>query len=181
MSAQMAATDMPLEEAVAKVTERAAYVAAYKAEHGYTSTETYTVPATGEVQAYEYQGTDWDAFQGAAHRADDYAEELAKLAEREAALAELMERAEAVEATYTGWSRFFLVTSSAGHVHSSTHCSTCRPTTTYGWLPELSGKSEETAVAELGPTLCTVCFSSAPTEWTSGKKLTAAQAARKAA
>ena len=41
-----------------------------------------------------------------------------------------------LQEAYTGWSRFFLVTSSTGHVHSSTSCSTCRPTTTYGWLPE---------------------------------------------
>jgi hypothetical protein len=96
-------------------------------------------------------------------------------------LIDLAAQAEALEATYTGWSRFFLVTSSSGHVHSSTHCQTCRPTTTYGWLPQLSGKDEATAVAELGPTLCSVCFASAPTEWTAGKKITAAQAARKAA
>lgn len=174
-------TDMTPHEAVAKVTERAAYVAAYKAEHGYTSTETYTDPDTGKTETYEYQGTNWDAFQGAAHEADDYAEALAKLVERETVLADLMEREAAAQAAYTGWSRFFVVTSSAGHVHSSTSCSTCRPTTMYGWLPELSGKDEATAVAELGPTLCTVCFPTAPVDWTAGKKLTAAQAARKAA
>jgi len=83
-----------------------------------------------------------------------------------------------LEAEYTGWSRFFLVTSSAGHIHSSMHCSTCRPTTTYGWLPELSGKDADTAVAELGPTLCSVCYPDAPTEWTTGRKLTAAKAAK---
>jgi hypothetical protein len=59
------------------------------------------------------------------------------------------------------------------------HCSTCRPTTTYGWLPSLSGKTESEAVADLGPTLCSVCYPTAPTEWTEGKKLTAAQAARR--
>lgn len=162
-------TDMKLADAIAKVTERAAYVAEYRAANVIT-------------EADGWERTNWDnGFKGAPWEADSYAEALAKLAEREAALAELMEREEALQATYTGWSRFFLVTSSAGHVHSSTHCSTCRPTTTYGWLPELSGKSEETAVAELGPTLCSVCFPSAPLDWTSGKKLTAAQAARKAA
>ena len=87
----------------------------------------------------------------------------------------------ALEKTYTGWSRFFLVTSSAGHIHSSMHCSTCRPTTRYGWLPQYSGKDEDEAVTELGPTLCTVCFPSAPIEWTEGKKLTKAQAEKLAA
>lgn len=96
-------------------------------------------------------------------------------------LADLQQRAEALEGQYTGWSRFFLVTSSSGHVHSSMSCSSCRHTTRYGWLPELSGKSEGEAVDELGPTLCTFCFPSAPVEWTEGKKLTRAQAERRAA
>lgn len=106
---------------------------------------------------------------------------LAKLDEHEDRLEDLHVRAAELEKRYTGWSRFFLVTSSAGHIHSSTSCSTCRPTTRYGWLPELSGRKQEQAVDELGPTLCSVCFPSAPTDWTEGKKITAAQAARKAA
>jgi hypothetical protein len=102
---------------------------------------------------------------------------LEKIAELERLDAEIAE----LEELYTGWSRFFLVTSSPGHVHRSTHCSTCRPTTRFGWLPELSGKSDEVAVDELGPTLCTVCYPDAPVEWTEGKKITAAQAAKRAA
>lgn len=93
---------------------------------------------------------------------------------------ELLERIAELDATYTGWNRFFLVTSSAGHVHSSMSCSSCRPTTTFGWLPELSGKTETVAVAELGPALCSVCFPSAPVEHQGGK-LTAAQARKRAA
>lgn len=78
------------------------------------------------------------------------------------------------------WNRFFLVTSSAGHVHSSMHCHTCKPTTTYGWLPQLSGKSEEEAVEQLGTVLCSVCFPSAPVAHTGGK-ITKAKAAKLAA
>lgn len=81
---------------------------------------------------------------------------------------------------YTGWSRFFLVTSSTGHVHSSTECHTCRDTTTYGWLPELSGESEADAVTKLGAVLCSVCFASAPVEHQGGK-ITKAKAAKLAA
>lgn len=81
----------------------------------------------------------------------------------------------AVAAKYTGWSRFFLVTSSTGHIHSSMHCSTCRPTTRYGWLPQLSGQTEAQAVAECGPALCSVCFPSAPLDW-QGQKLSKKQA-----
>ncbi|HUX70755.1 MAG TPA: hypothetical protein VMV41_09620, partial [Cellulomonadaceae bacterium] len=68
------------------------------------------------------------------------------------------------------WSRFFLVTSSAGgHIHSTRGCHTCRPTTTFGWLPQLSGKTEPDAVADQGAILCTDCYPSAPVEWTRGK------------
>ena len=67
-----------------------------------------------------------------------------------------------------GWSRFFMVP--GGHIHSSMHCSTCFPTTQFGWLPSVSGKTEKEAVAEHGPLLCTVCFPSAPVEWTIGRQ-----------
>lgn len=65
-----------------------------------------------------------------------------------------------------GWSRFFLVTSSNGHIHRNLSCSTCRINTAYAWLPSVSGKSEAEAVAEHGTRLCTVCYPSAPVEWT---------------
>jgi hypothetical protein len=68
-----------------------------------------------------------------------------------------------------GWTRFFLVTSSDGHIHNSTSCSTCRPSTTYSWLPELSGLTEADAVTARGMILCSVCFPSAPVEWTVGR------------
>ncbi|MEV7891595.1 hypothetical protein ACWD3I_25020 [Streptomyces sp. NPDC002817] len=70
-----------------------------------------------------------------------------------------------------GWSRFYLVTSSAGgHIHDSTGCGSCRSTTTFVWLPDLAGRDEAAAVAEHGPLLCTRCFPSAPLEWTRGNE-----------
>lgn len=89
---------------------------------------------------------------------DDYE---ALLGERAAKLAEI----DALDALYTGWSRFFVVTSSNGHIHRSMNCPTCRPTTTFGWLPSLSGKSEPEAIEFFGPAaecLCSVCFPDAP-------------------
>lgn len=68
------------------------------------------------------------------------------------------------EANYTGWNRFFLVK----HIHSSTRCSSFRMTTRVAWLPQLSGQTEAEAVAEHGAILCTICFPSAPIEWTKG-------------
>lgn len=78
------------------------------------------------------------------------------------------------------WSRFFIVP--GGHIHSSMQCSTCnngQQDTLFGWLPQLSGKSEEEAVADQGSYLCTVCFPSAPVAWTNGYEEQAA--AKKAA
>ncbi len=65
------------------------------------------------------------------------------------------------------WSRFFLVTSSNGHIHRWMNCSTCRVTTTFGWLPNLSGLTDAEAVAhpDGGPYLCQVCFPAARPEW----------------
>lgn len=59
---------------------------------------------------------------------------------------------------YTGWTRFYLVQ----HIHNTTHCSSFRPTTRIGWLPDVSGLTEAEAVAAHGETLCTICFPSAP-------------------
>jgi len=76
------------------------------------------------------------------------------------------ERVSQLEREFTrrgGWSRFFLVP--GGHIHNSRGCHTLRATTVLGWLPDLSGQSEEQAVAAHGPHLCTVCFPSAPTDW----------------
>lgn len=79
-----------------------------------------------------------------------------------------------------GWSRFFLVNNTGGHIHSSMSCSTCRYDTSFSWLPELSGLTEAEAVDAYGPILCTVCFPSAPVEWTGGesKAVTAAREER---
>lgn len=61
-----------------------------------------------------------------------------------------------------GWHRYYLVMNTNGHVHRETNCSTCFPTTRYGWLVNLSGCNEEEMVNEYGETACTVCFPDAP-------------------
>jgi hypothetical protein len=60
--------------------------------------------------------------------------------------------------------------------HSTTSCSTCRFDTVFAWLPELSGLSEADAVEAYGSILCTVCFPSAPVEWTGGESKAAIEA-----
>ena len=89
---------------------------------------------------------------------------------------ELREEAAPLHAAYAAqrWSRFYLVP--GGHIHADTNCSTCnngRNLTKFGWLTDLSGKTEEEAVAEHGALLCTVCFPSAPVHWTNALELAA--------
>jgi hypothetical protein len=88
-------------------------------------------------------------------------------------LAAARAEAEPLEAIFNErhWSRFFLVTSSNGHIHSSMNCSTCRIRTQFAWLPTLSGLTEKDAVEAHGPLLCSVCYPSAPVEWTVGPKV----------
>lgn len=83
-----------------------------------------------------------------------------------AAVDDAVARVERWNTLYTGWSRFFLVTNTNGHIHSSMNCSTCFPSTQFAWLPTLSGLTEADAVADQGEILCSVCFPSAPSEWT---------------
>lgn len=65
------------------------------------------------------------------------------------------------------WSRYWLVVSSDGHIHSSRSCCTCnkgKEPTKFALAAYLSGSDVETAVADLGPALCSVCYPDAPVE-----------------
>jgi hypothetical protein len=162
-------TDMKLDEAETILASELEKLAAWKASNSSIGTDGWVT-------------TDWVGYRGVVPTYDreNVERTVSGLAEKRAERAEVVEKIEELNALYTGWSRFFLVTSSVGHIHSSMCCSTCRPTTTYGWLPSLSGKSEEEAVEAHGPALCSVCFPSAPVEWVGGK-ITKAQAAKAAA
>jgi hypothetical protein len=98
----------------------------------------------------------------------DTAEQFAEIDAQQEIIADLDAEATPLnEAFYAQrWSRFFLVTNTDGHIHSSMGCSTCHHTTQFAWLPLLSDQTEAEAVAEHGGILCTVCYPSAPTEWT---------------
>ena len=63
-----------------------------------------------------------------------------------------------------GWTRYYLVLNSNGHVHSSTHCTSCFPTTQYAWLVEQSGMTPEALVELAGESACTDCFPWAPVD-----------------
>ena len=103
-----------------------------------------------------------------------YADQLAKYTRAVDALAAARAEADPLDTEYARrpWPRFFVVQAHNGHVHSSMHCKTCNRNgvaTDFGWNPALSGLSEAEAVAVLGPMLCTVCFPTAPVEWTIGR------------
>jgi hypothetical protein len=109
----------------------------------------------GQVAAYNVAGV--------TQRLARYAAGVANLAAKRAEI-----RVMDVEYESRPWPRFFEVTSSNGHIHSSMHCSTCnngRAMTQFEWHPELSGLTEADAVEKLGPILCSVCYASAPVAW----------------
>jgi hypothetical protein len=58
------------------------------------------------------------------------------------------------------WTRFYVVP--GGHVHSSTSCHTCYPTTMFVFVPQYSGMPHSEMVELAGERACTVCFPDAP-------------------
>jgi hypothetical protein len=63
-----------------------------------------------------------------------------------------------------GWTRYYLVDNTNGHVHKDQDCPTCFPTTRYDWLVEQSGMTPEKLVELAGEKACTVCFPWAPVD-----------------
>lgn len=104
---------------------------------------------------------------------DSAASLLTAEAEIRAEISTLQAEIDSMDVIYRSapWTRFFPCLNGDGHIHSTARgCPTVRPATSMGWTPHLSGKTAEDAVNELGPALCTVCFPSAPVEWTAGRK-----------
>jgi hypothetical protein len=62
------------------------------------------------------------------------------------------------------WNRYYLVTNTGGHVHTSMDCDTCYDTTQFAWLTEYSGMSHEDLTALAGEMSCAVCFPNLPAE-----------------
>jgi hypothetical protein len=80
---------------------------------------------------------------------------------RQAAYAEL-NRLDDIFHAEGRWNRYFLCTNTNGHLHITTACSSCFPTTTFVWVVELSDRPHADVVAEYGDDVCTVCVSYAP-------------------
>ena len=94
------------------------------------------------------------------------AKQQAILEKQEAQVASLRAQAEPFQAEYDRrpWTRAFMVLNGNGHIHRNMSCSTCYPTTRYGWLTEYSGSNEEQLVSDAGEAGCTVCYPSAPVD-----------------
>jgi hypothetical protein len=95
-------------------------------------------------------------------------EAITREGELQTKLALVMTEIGAMEDVYRAhrWTRYFPCINTNGHIHSSLRgCPSVRHDTLMAWTPELSGKTVEDAVAELGPTLCSICFPLAPVEW----------------
>jgi hypothetical protein len=94
---------------------------------------------------------------------------LEKLAAAKATFEDYRARVQDHEGRYTSWSRYWLVTSSAGHIHSRRSCSTCnkgRSDTQFALLPSMSGLNDpQLLVQTVGAALCSVCFPDAPVTW----------------
>lgn len=92
---------------------------------------------------------------------------IATVAAANSTIGEALEQRAPLDALYAAqqWTRYSEVV--GGHIHQGTYCAggTIRRTTRIGWRVDLSGTEIAAAVAELGPTLCSHCFPSAPLEW----------------
>lgn len=135
---------------------------AFPAFDGRVATNTEIATRAADVQA---SGTlaPWDQ-----KSMDTYMVKLTDIDAKIVARRESINAAHKEWSDHGQWSRFFIV--QGGHIHSSTACHTLRVTTQVGWLPALSGETEKDAVDAHGALLCTVCFPSAPVEWTVGAK-----------
>lgn len=96
--------------------------------------------------------------------------DVARFNDAETTITAVTAELEPYEAEYRRrpWSRFFQLRSTAGaRIHATGYCQGLHRSDPgdLGWHPELSGKTEADAVAELGPVMCSKCFKSAPLDW----------------
>jgi hypothetical protein len=95
---------------------------------------------------------------------------VAQIAEHQTTVDEASAMLNAIQAEFDargGWTRYWLVVSSSGHIHRSMDCFTCnngKRLTEFALYPALSGFTSDKAVARLGAALCSHCYPDAPTE-----------------
>lgn len=57
-----------------------------------------------------------------------------------------------------GWTRYYIVQNTGGHVHTSMDCNTCFDTTDFGWLTQFSGTGHDEMGTLSGMDACAICF-----------------------
>jgi hypothetical protein len=57
-----------------------------------------------------------------------------------------------------GWARYYVVDNNNGHLHTSTACQNTYETTSWVWMPGMSGLTHAQAVDEGGSLSCLTCF-----------------------
>jgi hypothetical protein len=90
-----------------------------------------------------------------------------RIQEKQKLINEILDEETAYEAEYERrgrWTRAFIVRNGNGHIHKTMNCSTCYPTTSFGWLTDYSGKNEAGVIEDAGEKACTVCYPDAPVE-----------------
>jgi hypothetical protein len=86
---------------------------------------------------------------------------------------ELITERETLDDEYRGrgtWTRYFLVTNTNGHVHTSTECDTCFDDTDFGWLTQFSGTEQDEMGKLSGEAACARCFPNLPAEVMQAKR-----------
>lgn len=89
-----------------------------------------------------------------------------------AELADLIDEVAPLNAAYRAqrWTRYYLVTNSNGHVHTSTECETCFADTSFGWLTQFSGTEQDEMGKLSGMDACARCFPNLPAEVMQAKR-----------
>lgn len=85
----------------------------------------------------------------------------------------LIEERETLDDEYRGrggWTRYYLVTNTGGHVHTSTSCDTCFDDTDFGWLTQFSGTDQDEMGNLSGEAACARCFPNLPAEVMQAKR-----------
>lgn len=122
--------------------------------------ETLTYPTLSDTDRKYWEGR-------VAKYKDDIAKAEGFIAESTPLLKSALKEKSACEAEFGrrgGWTRFWIVVNSNGHIHTSMSCTTCFPTTAYAWLPAISGKTNAEIVELAGESACTICFPDAPVD-----------------
>jgi hypothetical protein len=121
--------------------------------------------------AMEWPTTDAQAYRAAQANADKisqaypYEATLGELVAAYDALVAQIHEAKAIEQAghdefdrRGGWTRYWIVANTGGHVHTTTACRTCYATTEFGWPTQLSGADGDQVVEAAGPLTCLTCF-----------------------